>query len=67
MTVGLPQQRICGTMAVHYQLLSTDLNYARNRQEIENRSLEYAQRRIDIARIGITVIPVVVQIGRAHV
>jgi Pregnancy-associated plasma protein-A len=62
MTAGLPQQRICGTMSVHYQLLTTDLNYARNRQEIENHSLEYARRGIDVARAGVTVIPVAVHV-----
>jgi hypothetical protein len=62
MTVGLPQQRTCGTMSVHYRLLTTDLTYARNRLEIENRSLEYARRGIDTARSGITVIPVVVHV-----
>ena len=62
MTVGLPQQRTCGTMAVHYQLLTTDLNYARNRQDIESRSLEYARRGTDTARMGVTSIPVVVHV-----
>ena len=62
MTVGLPQQRTCGTMDVHYRLLTTNLTYARNRREIENRSLEYAQRGIDVVRDGITVIPVVVHV-----
>ena len=62
MTVGLPQQRTCGTMSVHYQLLTTNLTYARNRREIENRSLEYARRGINAARTGITVIPVVVHV-----
>jgi len=62
MTVGLPQQRTCGTMSVHYRLLTTDLAYARNRQEIENRSLEYARRGIATARTGITVIPVIVHV-----
>ena len=62
MTVGLPQQRTCGTMSVHYRLLTTDLTYARNRREIEDRSLEYARRGIDAARAGIAVIPVVVHV-----
>ncbi|HEY9611633.1 zinc metalloprotease [Allocoleopsis sp.] len=62
MTVGLPQQRSCGTMSVHYRLLTTDLTYARNRREIENRTLEYARRGFDAARSGITVIPVVVHV-----
>jgi hypothetical protein len=62
MTVGLPQQRICGTMSVHYRLLTTDLTYATNRRQIENRSLEYARRGIDAARTGITIIPVVVHV-----
>jgi len=62
MTVGLPQQRSCGTMSVHYRLLTTDLAYATNRREIENRSLEYERRGFDAARAGITVIPVVVHV-----
>ena len=62
MTVGLPQQRVCGTMNVHYRLLTTDLAYARNRREIEDRSLEYARRGIAAARTGITLIPVVVHV-----
>jgi len=45
-----------------YRLLTTDLTYARNRREIENRSLQYARRGIDAARTGITVIPVVVHV-----
>lgn len=61
MTIGLPQQRKCGTMAVHYRLLTTDLSYARNRREIENRTLEFARRGRMAARTGITVIPVVVR------
>jgi hypothetical protein len=62
MTVGLPQQRSCGTMTVHYRLLTTDLAYARNRREIENRALDYAQRGPSVARAGITTIPVVVHV-----
>jgi hypothetical protein len=62
MTTGLPQRRTCGTMNVHYQLLTTDLTYARNRREIENRSLEYARRGLEAARVGITVIPTVVHV-----
>jgi hypothetical protein len=62
MTIGLPQQRVCGTMNVHYRLLTTDLTYARNRREIENRSLAYARRGINVARTGVTVIPVVVHV-----
>jgi len=62
MTVGLPPQRTCGTMGVHYRLLTTNLAYAMRRQEIENRSLEYARLGIGAARTGITVIPVVVHV-----
>jgi hypothetical protein len=62
MTVGLPQERNCGTMSVHYRLLTTDLTYAANRREIENRALQYALGAMEIARTGITVIPVVVHI-----
>jgi hypothetical protein len=62
MTVGLPQQRTCGTMSVHYRFLTTDLTYARNRREIENRTLEYSRRAIESGRSGITVIPVVVHV-----
>ncbi|MBD2099964.1 zinc metalloprotease [Leptolyngbya sp. FACHB-261] len=48
-------------MSVHYRLLTTDLTYARTRQEIENRALDFA-RREDVARSGVTTIPVVVHV-----
>ena len=31
MTVGLPQQCTCGTMSVHYRLLTTDLTYSNSK------------------------------------
>jgi Pregnancy-associated plasma protein-A len=66
MTTGLPQQRSCGTMGVHYQLLTTDIAYAVNRREIENRALEraiaFANGDIAVARSGITTVPVVVHV-----
>lgn len=70
MTVGLsqpatpdtPQRRLCGTMAVHYQLLTTDLRYASARREIENQTIAYALRTPDLSRVGTTTIPVVVHV-----
>jgi Pregnancy-associated plasma protein-A len=68
MTVGLsqpsetPQRRVCGTMAIHYQLLTTDLRYASARRSIENQTIAYSMRTTDIARVGITTIPVVVHV-----
>ncbi len=62
MTLGLPERRSCGTMSVHYRLLTTDLTYARNRREIENRTFEALIQGEDISRDGITTIPVVVHV-----
>jgi Pregnancy-associated plasma protein-A len=62
MTNGLPQRRSCGTMNVHYQLLTTNLTYASNRREIESRSLQYARSGVDVARARIRMIPVVVHV-----
>jgi hypothetical protein len=62
MTTGLPQRRSCGTMEVHYQLLTTDITYAINRREIENRALAYANGDITVARSGTTLVPVVVHV-----
>jgi hypothetical protein len=63
MTIELPRQRSCGTMTVHYQLLTRDLTYASNRRAIENRSLEYARARSGVeTATDIKVIPVVVHV-----
>lgn len=61
MTVGLPQRRSCGTMAVHFRLLTTNIAYLRNRQEIETMA-QAAQRGILPGRTGVTTIPVVVHV-----
>jgi Pregnancy-associated plasma protein-A len=62
MTNGLPQQRQCATMIAHYQLLTTNIAYASNRREIENRSFEYVRSGVDVARASIRAIPVVVHV-----
>ena len=57
-----PTVRNCASMAVHYRLLTTDLSYAKRLDQIENDYIEYASGRREIARAGITRIPVVVHI-----
>ncbi|HEY9695670.1 MAG TPA: zinc metalloprotease [Trichocoleus sp.] len=61
MTHGLPPRRTCGTMPVHYRLLTTDLDYARNRRTLENTTIDRVERG-EISRRGITTIPVVVHV-----
>jgi Pregnancy-associated plasma protein-A len=62
MTIELPRQRSCGTMAIHYQLLATDLTYASNRRNIENRSLEYARSGVEVATANLKTIPIVIHV-----
>jgi Pregnancy-associated plasma protein-A len=62
MAIESPRQRSCGTMTVHYELLTRDLTYASNRRAIENRSLEYARSGIETATASVKVIPVVVHV-----
>jgi len=49
-------------MPVHERLLRTNPEYARARIEIENRHFEFKTGRRQLARAGITVIPVVVHV-----
>ena len=68
MTTGLsqspetPQRRSCATMAIHYQLMTSDLRYAAARRTIENQTIAYAMRTTDVSRLGVTTIPVVVHV-----
>jgi ABC-type taurine transport system substrate-binding protein len=57
-----PQVRRCGTMEVHRRLLSTDPEYARMRDEIENHAMRYEAGEIGTQRTGVTRIPVVVHV-----
>ncbi|UCD50358.1 MAG: hypothetical protein JSW27_22880 [Phycisphaerales bacterium] len=57
-----PKQRTCGTMPVHERLLRTNPAYLRGRVASENRHYEYLRRGPTVARTGITVIPVVVNV-----
>jgi hypothetical protein len=57
-----PQVRRCGTMEVHRRLLSTDPDYARRRDEIENHARRYESGEIGTQRTGVTRIPVVVHV-----
>ena len=58
----VPQVRTCGTMDVHRHLLSTSLDYARLRDDIENQATQFALAGISPERAGITRIPVVVHV-----
>jgi ABC-type taurine transport system substrate-binding protein len=57
-----PRVRRCATMEVHRRLLSTDPQYARRRDEIENQALRYAAGETRSQRTGVTRIPVVVHV-----
>jgi hypothetical protein len=59
---GTPGTRRCGTMDVHRRLLSTDPDYARRRDEIENHAARFGAGEIQAQRSGITRIPVVVHV-----
>jgi Pregnancy-associated plasma protein-A len=58
----IPLCRSCGAMDVHRRLLNTHPEYARARDEIENRTLAYQSRSTQAIRTGVTVIPVVVHV-----
>ncbi|NET54846.1 MAG: zinc metalloprotease [Symploca sp. SIO2E6] len=62
MTVELLQRRTCGTMDMHYQLLTTNLTYAINQRKIKDRSLQPTLLNISVARTSIRIIPVVVHV-----
>ena len=55
-------RRTCGTMSAHQRLLLEEPTYAINRAAIENHALEYARTQGANARVGVTVIPVVVHV-----
>jgi hypothetical protein len=57
-----PNVRSCGTMAVHRRLLSTDPQYARIRDQIEDHARRYESGEESAQRTGITRIPVVVHV-----
>jgi ABC-type taurine transport system substrate-binding protein len=59
---GTPQVRRCGTMDAHRRLLSTNPEYARMRDEIENQALRFELSGTSQQRTGITRIPVVVHV-----
>jgi len=57
-----PQVRQCATMDVHRRLLSTDNEYARMRDEVENDAARFSLAGLSAQRPGITRIPVVVHV-----
>ncbi|SFV18003.1 M43 family zinc metalloprotease [Pseudoduganella namucuonensis] len=57
-----PRVRRCATMDVHRRLLSTNPEYARIRDTIENQALRYEAGELASQRSGITRIPVVVHV-----
>jgi hypothetical protein len=57
-----PQVRKCATMDVHRRLLSTNPEYARVRDEIENQTARFELSGLSTQRTGITRIPVVVHV-----
>ena len=59
---GTPNIRTCGTMSVHRRLLSTNPQYARNRDQIEDHARRYESGEESPQRSGITRIPVVVHV-----
>ncbi len=59
---GLPSSRRCGTMEVHYRLLSTSLDYALARSAIENQAMAFQRGEPTTERPGTTRIPVVVHV-----
>jgi ABC-type taurine transport system substrate-binding protein len=59
---GTPQVRKCATMDVHRRLLSTNPEYARVRDEIENQTARFELSGLSTQRTGITRIPVVVHV-----
>ena len=59
---GTPRARSCGTMAVHRRLLSTNPEYARARDRIEDHARQYAAGQAASQRTGVTRIPVVVHV-----
>ncbi|KKD08061.1 zinc metalloprotease [Streptomyces sp. WM6386] len=61
-TTPAPAHRVCGTMPVHRRLLTEDPSYAMVRDEVENRAFAFEQGLRTPARVGVTVIPVVVHV-----
>jgi hypothetical protein len=59
---GSPRARSCGSMSVHYRLLTSDLSYVANLDRLENIAIEFASGRRALQRPGITKIPVVVHV-----
>jgi hypothetical protein len=57
-----PQVRRCATMDVHRRLLSTNPEYARIRDDIENQAQRYESGELATQRVGVTRIPVVVHV-----
>ena len=59
---GVPKIRTCGTMPVHERLLRTVPEYVNARISSENRAFQVSSNALSGARVGITVIPVVVHV-----
>src|SRR5262245_54971763 len=60
----LPERRTCGSHDVHMALLRTNVDYARARMSIESRARDFTTESAAarVARVGPTVIPVVVHV-----
>ena len=61
-TDSVPTVRTCGTMPVHERLLRTSPEYARARAASETAAWDAARTARASARVGVTVIPVVVHV-----
>ncbi|MFD3842750.1 zinc metalloprotease [Streptomyces sp. NPDC058642] len=61
-TIPTPAHRVCGTMPVHRRLLTEDPSYAMARDAVENRAFAFEEGLETPARVGVTVIPVVVHV-----
>ncbi|PWI20324.1 zinc metalloprotease [Streptomyces sp. Act143] len=61
-TTPAPARRVCGTMPVHRRLLTENPAYALARDAVENRAFAFETGLQTSARVGVTVIPVVVHV-----
>ncbi|MCW8376738.1 zinc metalloprotease [Streptomyces justiciae] len=61
-TTPAPARRVCGTMPVHRRLLTENPSYALARDAVENRAFAFETGMETSARVGVTVIPVVVHV-----